>query len=119
MREIVDLNSDLGEGAGFDEEILLFITSANIACGFHAGSPESIFDSIRNAHERPEGMEEGVAIMTGLNCDKVLEAIPVATNIQRGAERSTKLVSDYDAPYVSDKVVKIIMSYTNFINRIH
>jgi 5-oxoprolinase (ATP-hydrolysing) subunit A len=45
----IDLNSDLGEGAGFDEEILSLVSSANIACGFHAGTPSSILDSIRAA----------------------------------------------------------------------
>ena len=49
---VVDLNSDLGEGAGHDEEILRLVTSANIACGFHAGNPDSIFKSIRAAKER-------------------------------------------------------------------
>ena len=52
MREVVDLNSDLGEGAEHDEEILELVTSANIACGFHAGDPVSIFDSIRTAKEQ-------------------------------------------------------------------
>ena len=48
----VDLNADLGEGAGHDEEVLEFVSSANIACGFHAGDPTSILQSIRAAHER-------------------------------------------------------------------
>lgn len=48
----VDLNSDLGEGAGHDDEILSLISSANIACGFHAGNPAAIFDSIRAAKEK-------------------------------------------------------------------
>jgi UPF0271 protein len=52
MKARIDLNSDLGEGAGHDEEILELVTSANIACGFHAGDPESILKSIRVAHER-------------------------------------------------------------------
>jgi UPF0271 protein len=52
MREIVDLNSDLGEGAEHDEEILELVTSANIACGFHAGDPASIFGSICAAKQR-------------------------------------------------------------------
>jgi len=51
MREVVDLNSDLGEGGEHDEEILELVTSANIACGFHAGNPVSVFDSIRTAKE--------------------------------------------------------------------
>jgi len=48
----VDLNSDLGEGAGHDDEILSLVSSANIACGFHAGNPASIFNSIRAAKEK-------------------------------------------------------------------
>jgi UPF0271 protein len=56
MNLVVDLNSDLGEGAGHDEEILDLVSSANIACGFHAGDPASIFASIQAA------MERGVAV---------------------------------------------------------
>jgi len=52
MNLVVDLNSDLGEGAGHDEEILELVSSANIACGFHAGDPASIFASIQAALER-------------------------------------------------------------------
>src|SRR5436190_23156970 len=48
----VDLNSDLGEGAGHDDEILSLVSSANIACGFHTGNPASIFNSIRAAKEK-------------------------------------------------------------------
>ncbi len=56
MNAVIDLNSDLGEGAGFDEEILRLVTSANIACGFHAGDPQSILATIRLARKH------GVAI---------------------------------------------------------
>jgi 5-oxoprolinase (ATP-hydrolysing) subunit A len=52
MNLVVDLNSDLGEGAGHDEEILDLVSSANIACGFHAGDPASIFASIEGALKR-------------------------------------------------------------------
>ena len=52
MSLCVDLNADLGEGAGHDEDILELVSSANIACGFHAGDPTSILQSIRTAHER-------------------------------------------------------------------
>jgi len=52
MNLVVDLNSDLGEGAGHDHEILELVSSANIACGFHAGDPPSIFATIRAALER-------------------------------------------------------------------
>ncbi|MFA5816693.1 MAG: UDP-N-acetylglucosamine 2-epimerase (non-hydrolyzing) [Bacteroidales bacterium] len=73
--------------------------------------------NLREVHERPEGMEEGVAIMTGLSEKRVLESIPVAISMKRGPERSIPLVHDYFAPGVSDKVVKIILSYTDFIKR--
>ncbi|MEN3368942.1 MAG: 5-oxoprolinase (ATP-hydrolyzing) subunit [Verrucomicrobiota bacterium] len=52
MNLVVDLNSDLGEGAGHDEEILDLVSSANITCGFHAGDPASIYASIQAAHDR-------------------------------------------------------------------
>jgi UDP-N-acetylglucosamine 2-epimerase (non-hydrolysing) len=73
--------------------------------------------NLRDVHERPEGMEEGVVVMTGLNPEKVLESIPVAVSMDRGEQRSVQLVSDYFAPGVSDKVLKIILSYTNFIKQ--
>jgi UDP-N-acetyl-L-fucosamine synthase len=74
--------------------------------------------NLRESHERPEGMEEAVVIMTGLDVQNVLDAIPVATSIKRGEqERSAELVADYYAPNVSDKVLKIIMSYTSFVKR--
>ncbi|MDP9100146.1 MAG: LamB/YcsF family protein, partial [Verrucomicrobiota bacterium] len=52
MNPVVDLNSDLGEGAGHDDEILDLVSSANISCGFHAGDPASIFATIQAALER-------------------------------------------------------------------
>ena len=73
--------------------------------------------NLREVHERPEGMEEGVAIMTGLSLQRVLESIPVAVSQIRGSERSISLVGDYFAPSVSNKVLKIILSYTDFVNR--
>jgi UDP-N-acetylglucosamine 2-epimerase len=73
--------------------------------------------NLRDVHERPEGMEEGVAIMTGLSESRVLEAIPVAASMKTEGLRSIELVSDYYAPGVSDKVLKIILSYTDFVKR--
>ena len=73
--------------------------------------------SIREVHERPEGMEKGVLIMTGLDIDTLLESIPVVTAMTRNNERTVQLVEDYYAPALSDKVIKIILSYTSFINR--
>lgn len=72
--------------------------------------------TIRQAHERPEGMDEGTLIMSGLKKDRVIEAINVITK-QHNSERSMKLVQDYDTDNVSKKVLKIILSYTDYINR--
>lgn len=73
--------------------------------------------NLRESHERPEGLEEGVAIMTGLSEDRVLESIPVAVSQKRNMKRSLELVSDYYAPNVSEKVLRIILSYTEYIRR--
>ena len=72
--------------------------------------------TIRQAHERPEGMDEGTLIMSGLKKDRVIEAINVITK-QHNSERSMKLVEDYDTDNVSKKVLRIILSYTDYINR--
>ena len=72
--------------------------------------------TIRQAHERPEGMDEGTLIMSGLKKDRVIEAINVITK-QHTFERPMKLVKDYDTENVSMKVLRIILSYTDYINR--
>lgn len=74
--------------------------------------------NIRDAHERPEGMEEGAVIMTGLNVQRIREALPVIDRQGRGAERMLRVVRDYDAPNVSAKMVRIIMSYAPFVRRV-
>ena len=72
--------------------------------------------TIRNAHERPEGMDEGVLIMSGLNKDRVLESIDVVTSKYTSTE-NIHIVKDYDVDNVSMKVLRIILSYTDYINR--
>ena len=71
---------------------------------------------IRQAHERPEGVDEGTLIMAGLQRERVLQAIDVVTSQDSEAKRQFKLVSDYDTESVSKKVVRIIMSYVDYIN---
>lgn len=73
--------------------------------------------TIRQAHERPEGMDEGTLIMCGLEAEAVVSSISVAMAQNSIGKREFRLVCDYDADNVSKKVVRIIMSYTDYVNR--
>lgn len=72
---------------------------------------------IRQAHERPEGMDEGVLVMSGLKRDGVLRAVEVVTSQFSEKKRLFRVVGDYDVEQVSKKVVRIILSYTDYVNR--
>jgi len=74
--------------------------------------------NIREAHERPEGMEEASVIMTGLNCERILQSIEIVKNQPRKKDRMLLQVNDYGMPNVSEKVLRIIISYTDYINRV-
>lgn len=73
--------------------------------------------NLREANERPEGFEEAVVMMVGLNSDRVLSAINILATQARGTERDIHLVNDYAPDNVSDKIVRIIMSYTDYVNQ--
>jgi len=74
--------------------------------------------NIRQAHERPEAMEETSVMMVGLNPERILQGLIQLESQKRGGNRSFRKVADYSMPNVSDKVVRIIISYTDYINRV-
>ncbi|ARJ43135.1 UDP-N-acetylglucosamine 2-epimerase (non-hydrolyzing) [Pantoea alhagi] len=74
--------------------------------------------NIREAHERPEGFEEASVMMVGLEVDRVLQALEILATQPRGEERLLRQVADYSMPNVSDKVVRIVHSYTDYIKRV-
>jgi UDP-N-acetylglucosamine 2-epimerase len=73
--------------------------------------------NLREVHERPEGFEEASVIFVGLSTDRVLQGLSILETQPRGKERGLRLVSDYAPNNVSDKVLRIIQSYTDFVNR--
>lgn len=73
--------------------------------------------NIREAQERPEGFEEGAVMFTGMEIERILQAINILEDQSDGEKRTMNLVQDYIAPNVSDKVVRIITSYTDYVNK--
>ena len=74
--------------------------------------------NLREAHERPEAMEEASVMMVGLNPERIMQALAELELQKRGTERTLRPVSDYSMPNVSEKVVRIILSYTDYIKRV-
>ena len=74
--------------------------------------------NIREAHERPEGMEEASVMLVGLSKERVLQGLEILASQPSGAVRLLRPVVDYSMPNVSDKVLRIIVSYTDYVNRV-
>lgn len=74
--------------------------------------------NIRDAHERPEAMEEAAVMMVGMNTERIIQGIAQLSKQQVGQERNFRLVSDYSMPNVSEKVVRIIVSYVDYVKRV-
>lgn len=74
--------------------------------------------NIRDAHERPEAMEEAAVMMVGMNPDRIVQGIAQLAQQQIGDERNFRRVADYSMPNVSDKMVRIIISYVDYIKRV-
>lgn len=73
--------------------------------------------NIREAHERPEAMEEASVMMVGLNPERILQGLTQLQYQKTGNERNFRKVADYSMPNVSEKIVRIILSYTDYIKR--
>lgn len=74
--------------------------------------------NLRESHERPEGFEEGSVMLVGLDIQRIRQALIILKDQPRGSERNLHIVDDYSSQNVSDKVLRIIMSYTDYINRV-
>lgn len=74
--------------------------------------------NLREAHERPEGMEEAAVMMVGLEVDRVRQGLAILESQPRGSERGLRQVADYNVPNVAAKVLRIIQSYTDYVNRV-
>ena len=74
--------------------------------------------NLRDAHERPEGMEEAAVMMVGMNVERVMQGLAILESQPVGESRLLRQVADYSMPNVSEKLVRIIHSYVDYVNRV-